>query len=94
MKKNSFLTHNQVWEKHRNDPVFQAAYKAAEPGFLLIDKLVEARKAQKISQREFAKRVGMAQSALARFEAKKTNPTLSSLTKIITALGLRLKVGV
>ena len=89
-----YVTHEELTKELFKDPEFKKAYAEPDVEFQIIDALIEARKEKKISQREFAKRVGIAQSALARFESKKSNPTLSSLMKIINGLGLKLTVSV
>ncbi len=69
--------------------------KAMEDGdleFQIIEALIQARIEKKLTQREFAKRIGLAQSALARFESGRTNPTLSFLKKVTVGLGLKLRV--
>ncbi len=56
----------------------------------LIDRIVTARLEKHISQRDLSEQLGIAQSALARFESGRTNPTLSFLQKITEKLGLEL----
>ncbi len=74
------------------NPEFKKAYDDLGPYFEILEALIDARYERKITQREFAKRIGIAQSALARFESGKTNPTLSFLTKLTKGLGLKLVV--
>ena len=45
-----------------------------------------------MSQRKLAEKIGITQSALARFESGNINPTLSFLQKITGGLGLKLLV--
>lgn len=68
------------------------AYAEMQPEFQIIRKLALARADKKISQRDLAKKIGITQSALARFESGKISPTLSFLYKITSGLGLRLTV--
>lgn len=58
----------------------------------ILQEIVYARNEKRINQREFAKQLGIAQSALARFESGRTNPTLSFLQKVMNKLGLELTV--
>lgn len=87
-----FITHQEVMKRDLKDPKFKKAYEDLGPYFEIIEALIDARFERKITQREFAKRIGIAQSALARFESGKTNPTLSFLTKLTKGLGLKLVV--
>ena len=47
---------------------------------------------KKLNQRELAKKIGVTQSALARFESGKVDPRLTFLKKVTAGLGLKLVV--
>jgi transcriptional regulator with XRE-family HTH domain len=47
-----------------------------------------------VSQTELARRVGTTQSAIARLERGKTEPSLKRIKEILRALGLDLRVGI
>jgi len=68
------------------------AYIELQPELQIIKKLAFSRAKKGMSQRELAKKIGVTQSVLARFETGKTNPTLSFLQKITNGLGLKLLV--
>jgi len=57
----------------------------------LIERLKSARIDQGLTQRELGKRIGSPQSYVARLEAGRTDPKLSSLVEVSRALGLELK---
>jgi DNA-binding XRE family transcriptional regulator len=56
----------------------------------LLTELLTARNKKKLSQTELAERAGIAQSAYARIESGKGNPTLETLLKIAEQLDVRL----
>lgn len=85
-------THKQVMEEVLKDPAKKKAYDDLEIEFQIYEALIQARIEKKLTQREFARRIGLAQSALARFESGRTNPTLSFLKKVTVGLGLKLIV--
>ncbi len=68
------------------------AYVKLQPELEIIKKLSISRSKKGMSQREFAEKIGITQSALARFETGKINPTLSFLQKVTDGLGLKLVV--
>jgi len=68
------------------------AYSELQPELQIVRKLALARSKRGFSQRKLAQKIGITQSALARFETGKTNPTLSFLQKITSGLGLKLLV--
>ncbi len=65
---------------------------ALENEFNLLNKLVETRKNKKITQEELAKKIGVTQSAIARFESKANSPRLDTVLEIAEALGLQIEL--
>ncbi|KKR60814.1 MAG: Helix-turn-helix domain protein [Parcubacteria group bacterium GW2011_GWA2_40_37] len=70
-------------------PGVRKAYAEMQPEFQIIRKLALARSKKGFSQRKLAKKIGITQSALARFETGNINPTLSFIQKITSGLGPR-----
>lgn len=58
----------------------------------IVSAMVEQRTAMGLSQRELAAMCGIPQSSVARIEACRTTPNLSTLLNIFQHLGLRLTV--
>ena len=54
----------------------------------------EARRRARVSQAELARRIGTTQSAIARLERGKTEPSLKRIQEILRALRLDLRVGI
>lgn len=69
------------------NPEFKREYDKLQPEYELIHKLIEARIKKKLTQKDIADRMGTKQSALARLESGRANPTLSFVQKLATALG-------
>ncbi len=74
---------SRVSDAERERILFQAA---------LIGKMIEAREAQGISQRQLAKLSGVKQPAIARLESMKSSPQIDTLFKILTPLGYTLSI--
>jgi ribosome-binding protein aMBF1 (putative translation factor) len=73
-------------------PGFRKAYEESQFEFEILKALIIAREEKKLTQRKLADKIGVAQSALARFESGRTNPTLDFLKKVVSGLGLKLVV--
>lgn len=58
----------------------------------LMCEIIEARKAEKMSQRELETLSGVAQSTIARIETGKNSPTIDTLIDLLAPLGKTLKV--
>ena len=73
-------------------PGVRKAYIEMQPEFQIIRNLALARMKKKLNQRQLAKKIGVTQSALARFESGKVDPRLTFLKKVTSGLGLKLVV--
>lgn len=71
-------------------PGAKKIYEEMQPEFQIIRKLALTRMEKGMTQRKLAQKIGITQSALARFEAGGINPTLSFIQKITSGLGLQL----
>lgn len=85
-------TFTQFKKEAMKRPGVRNASKETEVEFQLIEAIVNKRAQKKITQKELAEEIGVAQSALSRFESGRGNPTLSFIQKVATGLGLRLVV--
>lgn len=80
-------------ERRLAEPGAAEAYAAARLAFEVGRSVRELRERRGWSQTQLAKESGMTQSAVARFEAGGTVPTLMVLDRLATALDVSLKVG-
>lgn len=85
-------TFAQFKKESMKRPGVRKAVEDSGVEFQLIEAIIKKRAQKKITQKELAEEIGITQSALARFESGRGNPTLSFLQKITTGLGLRLTV--
>lgn len=74
------------------NPEVKKAYDDLEFKYQIIRALIEARSKRKITQKELAEKIGITQSALARFETGDIDPRLTFLKKVTSGLGLELVV--
>ena len=84
------ITHDEFVKESLKNPDLKKVYDSLELEFKLIDAIIEQRIKHGITQKQLAEKVGMKQSAIARFESGKCNPTLSFLKKLAMALGMKL----
>ena len=74
------------------DPEFREEYARADEEFELIEALVRARTAARLTQEELARRLGTTQSAVARLEGGGVSPSIATLRRYAEATGTRLTV--
>jgi len=87
-----FITFDEMKRKMFARPGFKEAYDALGPKYVLIGAMMDARSRKGMTQAEIAQRAGTTQSAIARFEAGRTNPTLDFASRLSRALGARLEI--
>ena len=83
---NEFTDWEDFKEELLSDSEVKKEYDALEDEFALIENLISARLAKKMTQKELGEKVGMKQAAIARLEGGESNPTYSTLTRIAKAL--------
>lgn len=81
---------NTLW----NDSEFIDPSQKAKIDFqvALIGKLIEAREAKGLSQKELAELSGLKQPAIARLESMRATPQIDTLFKVLQPLGYTLAV--
>ncbi|MBU2508897.1 MAG: helix-turn-helix transcriptional regulator [Patescibacteria group bacterium] len=84
-----FDDYKKEWMKN---PKFRKAYDDLELEYALIDKIIEKRIKEGLTQTEIARRMGTKQSAISRFESGNYNPTLAFIKKLADALDVKLKI--
>ena len=78
-----------------SDPAAQKAYDDFEREYAFRQKLAEARKFNKITQKELHNLTGLPQQSISRIEkgsTQKQSPTLRTLLKYVDALGYELSL--
>lgn len=79
-------------EKRLRNPEFKKAWEDSEVEYQLGCKLIEARLAKKMSQRDLAAKIHTSQAAISRIESMNGNPSLSLLKRIAAALDVKLSI--
>lgn len=101
------ITHNlyaifvymKTYEQHKKEvfarrPDVKKTYDALGPEYALIERMVEKRLKEGLTQAKLAKKIGTKQSAVSRFESGIGNPTVAFLYKMADALDVKLKITV
>lgn len=83
---------NSLKRKLLQDRATRKAYEELSPQYAIIEMIIKRRLKTGLSQEALADKIGTKQSAIARFESGRTNPTLSFLTNITNALNGKLTI--
>ena len=74
------------------DPEFKAEWDAQEPERQIMRAMLEGRERADLTQQELAKVTGITQADISRLENGTANPSLRTLKRLASGMGMRLKV--
>lgn len=91
-KKGKPLLASDVIKTWRKDPEFVRAYDDLEGEFAVLKAVTDARRKSRLSQSDIAKQMKTSQTAVARLESGRGNPSVKTLQRYAAATGTRLKI--
>ncbi len=74
------------------DPEFKKEYDALQPERAVIQAMIDARKRSGLTQKELSERSGIAQGDISKLENGNANPSIRTLQRLASAMGMTLKV--
>ena len=87
-----FRTWDSLKKELLSNPEVKKEYDRLGPEYAVISQLIELRAKKHLTQKGLAKKLKTKQSAIARLESGRGNPTLEFLQRTAKALGKRLTV--
>ncbi|MDR2569932.1 MAG: helix-turn-helix domain-containing protein [Oscillospiraceae bacterium] len=79
-------------EKQLQNAEVRAEWDALEPEYAIIQAMIDARKDTGLTQKQLSQRTGIAQGDISRIENGNANPSLNTLKRLASAMGLTLKI--
>lgn len=74
------------------DPSYCEVWEASEPRWRLVEALIGARALADLTQKQVAERMGTTQTAIARLEGGRSNPSVRTLERFAEATGTRVRI--
>ena len=71
---------------------FRKEYEALEPEFVIMQAMIDIRKAEGLTQKDLALRSGINQADISRLENGNGNPSIKTLKRLARAMGKSLKI--
>ena len=71
---------------------FKKEYDELDVEFSIIQTMLDARKAAGLTQKDLAERTGIAQADISKLENGNANPSLKTLQRLASGMGMRLKL--
>jgi transcriptional regulator with XRE-family HTH domain len=95
MKPSELKTNDElIAEQLRTDPEFRAVWERTAFGRAVAVAIVRYRAEHHLSQRDLAQRLGMKQPQVARLELGEVNPSIDTLMRISSQLGIEFTIDV
>ena len=83
---------NEYLNEQLNDSEFKKEWDALEVEFSIVQALIDARESSGLTQSELAKRTGIAQGDISKFENGNGNPSIKTLKRLAQGMGKTLKI--
>lgn len=83
---------NDFLQEQLEDPEFREAYEALQPEHAIIQAIIDARRSSGLTQKELSERTGIAQGDISKLENGNGNPSIRTLQRLASAMGMTLKV--
>lgn len=90
--KRQHLDFDEYKKEVLKDPELKAEYDKLDPEFAVIEAILDARAKKQLTQKQLAEKIGTKQSAIARIESGRANPSIGFLQKLAEALGKKLVI--
>ena len=79
-------------QEQLQDSEFRDAYEALQPEHAIIQALIDARHSAGLTQKELSERTGIAQGDISKLESGNANPSLRTLQRLASGMGMTLRL--
>lgn len=86
------MTLDEFFDEQMKDPAFVEAWEELQPEMNVMRAIIDARISQNLTQKELAKRTGIAASEISKLERGTRNPSIKLLQKLADGMGMVLNV--
>ena len=79
-------------QEQLQNPEFRKEYEALQPERAVIQAMIDARRDSGLTQKELSERTGIAQSDISKLENGNANPSIRTLQRLASGMGMNLIV--
>ena len=79
-------------QEQLQDTEFRKEYETLQPERAVIQAMIDARKNSGLTQKELSERTGIAQGDISKLENGNANPSIRTLQRLASGMGMTLKV--
>ena len=85
-------TFDDFLQEQLQDSEFREEYEALQPERAIIQAIIDARQQSGLTQKELSERTGIAQGDISKLERGNANPSLRTLQRLASGMGMILKL--
>lgn len=89
-----YYTFDDFLKEQLKKPGFRKAWEESEADYQIARQMIKARLAQKMSQRELAKKAKTSQARISALESQNANPSLAFLKRVGAALEIKFQLSI
>lgn len=78
--------------KQLQDKEFKEEWETLEPEFSVIQAMIDARKSTGLTQKQLSEKTGISQADISKLESGNTNPSLRTLQRLASGMGMKVKI--
>ena len=67
-------------------------WEALDPEFSVIQAMIDARKSTGLTQKQLSEKTGISQADISKLESGNANPSLRTLQRLATGMGMKVKI--
>ena len=79
-------------QEQLQDPEFRKEYEALQPEHAIIQAIIDARQQSGMTQKELSERTGIAQGDISKLEHGNANPSLRTLQRLASGMGMIMRL--
>lgn len=83
---------SNFFKEQLKDSEFREEYESLQPERAVMQAMIDARKTSGMTQKELSERTGIAQGDISKLENGNANPSIQTLQRLASGMGMTLKV--
>ena len=78
--------------KQLQDNEFKEEWETLEPEFSVMQAMIDARKSAGLTQKQLSEKTGITQADISKLESGNANPSLRTLQRLASGMGMKVKI--
>ena len=83
---------NNYLDKQLQDKEFKEEWETLEPEFSVMQAMIDARKSAGLTQKQLSEKTGITQADISKLESGNANPSLRTLQRLASGMGMKVKI--